>query len=117
MRRAGLILALALPLLAAKADPLAGRVAGTPVDCIDSGRIDGPTIVDARTILYRQSGKRIWRTGPLDDCPALRPMTTMIVDIYGSHVCRGDRFRVIEPQASIPSAFCRFGAFVPYDRP
>lgn len=116
-RRAVAAGALALVLGAGRDDPLAGRVAGTAVRCIDIARIQGPTIVDADTILYRQSGKRIWRTGPVGSCPPLRPLATMIVDVYGGQLCRNDRFRLVEPGLSIPSASCRFRDFTPYDEP
>ena len=109
--------ALALTLVAGRDDPLAGRIAGAPVHCIGIGLVQGPTILDATTILYRQSGKRVWRTGPVGPCPQLRPLSTIIVDIYGGQLCRNDRFRLIEPGLSIPSPSCRFTDFTPYDKP
>lgn len=118
MRGVGLVIALALPLAlgAAAKDPLAGRVAGKPVNCIDTSTVgNGPIIVDNKTILY-QRGSRTWKTSPIGACPALRPLTTLIMIRYGSQLCRNDRFRVLEPGVSIPSAFCRFDAFTPYDR-
>ena len=101
--RIAALAALALTLVAGRDDPLAGRIAGTPVRCIGIGLVQGPTILDATTILYRQSGKRVWRTGPVGPCPQLRPLSTIIVDIYGGQLCRNDRFRLIEPGLSIPS--------------
>lgn len=112
--------ALLLPfvLLAAKRDePLAGRVAGPPAQCIELSRVDGPTIIDTRTILYRQSGKRIWRAELSAACPSLEPFSTIIVDVYGNQLCHGDRFRVRSPNTSIPGGYCRFERFVPYDKP
>lgn len=97
-------------------DPLAGRVAGPPVDCIPLGQGVSPQIVDQQTILYRQSGRRIWRTGPIGACPALRPDVTLIVEPFSGELCRNDRFRVLEPGAFIASGSCRLGAFTPYDR-
>lgn len=115
MMRVPVLAALALALVAGKSDPLAGRVAGTPVRCIDIGRNDGPDIVDSQTILYRQSGKRIWKTGPVGECPSLRPVDTLIVDVYGGQICRNDRFRTISNGTSIPSPYCRFRDFTPYN--
>ena len=109
--------ALATTLMAGRSDPLDGRVAGAPVDCIDLSRINGPDIVDASTILYRQSAKRIWVTGPVGECPSLRPMDTLIVEVQGSRLRRNDLFRTVTPGLSIPSGVCRFRRFVPYDRP
>ena len=115
--RIGILAALALTLAAGKSDPLAGRVAGTPQECIPLPRFDGPQIVDARTILYRHTGRTIYRTGPVDGCPALRPLTTLVVEVYGGQLCHNDRFRVLEPGTTIPSASCRFDRFTPYEKP
>ncbi len=110
-------LALALPLLAAGSDPLADRIAGAPQRCIPLSATNGPSIVDARTILYTEgAGRRVWKTGPVGNCPSLEPLTTLIVDIYGGQLCRNDRFRVLTPGTSIPSAYCRFTEFTPYTR-
>jgi hypothetical protein len=116
MMRAAVLASVALALMAGKSDPLAGRIAGKPVQCIDIQRNDGPEIVDSQTILYRQSGKRIWKTGPIGECPSLRPLDTLIVDVYGGQLCRNDRFRTVSSGMSIPSPSCRFRDFTPYDK-
>ena len=102
-------------LVAADRDPLAGRAAGAPERCISLGVNDGPTVVDASTILYRQ-GARLYRTGPRGSCPALRPFNTLIVEVYGGQLCSGDRFRVLEPGSTIPSGACLFTDFTPYTK-
>ncbi len=110
-------IALALPLLAAKSDPLAGRIVGSPQNCISLSSTNGPSIIDKQTILYTEgAGRRVWKTGPIGACPSLEPLTTLIVDVYGGQLCRNDRFRVLTPGTSIPSAYCRFTAFTPYTR-
>ena len=96
---------------------LAGRTAGAPADCIELPRVEGPMIVDSRTILYRQSGKRIWRADVGETCTALREDMSLIVRPSNSRLCRNDLFQPIEPGARIPGATCRFGKFVPYDKP
>ncbi|WP_375429017.1 hypothetical protein [uncultured Sphingomonas sp.] len=112
-----LILAAGLS-VGAKRDPLAGRIAGEPRDCLSLSRNTSPAIVDERTILYRESGRRIWRTGPVSACPSLRPNTILIVEVFGAHqICRNDRFRTLLPSTTIPSGYCRFTQFTPYDRP
>lgn len=99
-------------------DPLAGRVAGEPVDCISLSQNISPQVVDQNTILYRESGRRLWRTGPRGACPALsRAPVTLIVEVYGGRLCRNDRFRVLEPGVTIPSGYCFFEPFTPYDLP
>jgi hypothetical protein len=108
---------LLLPAAAAKDDPLAGRIAGAPVQCIDPHLTQGPEIVDQHTILYRESGRRVWRAEPVGDCPDLTPDATLIVVQFGSRLCADDRFRARRPGDIIPGATCRFGPFTPYDKP
>lgn len=115
MIRAALLASLALPLLAAKSDPLAGRVAGKAERCIPLSATQGPQIIDDRTIAYRQSGRRLWVNHPIGPCYRLRQLNTIIIDVYSGQLCRNDRFRVLEIGSTIPGPFCRFGDFVPYD--
>ena len=110
--RAALLL---LALTATRDDPLAGRVAGPPVDCIDLDRVQGPEIVDARTILYHQNGRRIWRTAPEGNCPSMRPGDGLNVEVFAGQLCRHDRFRA-RSAGYVRTAVCRFGRFVPYDK-
>lgn len=111
-----ILAAIALALPAADSDPLQGYTPGPPQDCISLSLVDGPSIVDRNTILYRENGKRIWKTSPVGDCPSLAPLNTLIVDVYGGQLCRNDRFRVLTPGLSIPSAYCRFDRFTPYTK-
>lgn len=108
---------LLLALAAARDDPLAGRITGPPAECINLSTAQGPQIVDQHTILYRESGRRVWRTGPIGACPSLEPVSTLVVDVYGGQLCRNDRFRVLRSGETIPSAYCRFDTFTPYDKP
>ena len=98
-------------------DPLAGRVAGKAMDCVDQSQLGGPDVIDDRTILYRQSLRRIWRNDLSEACPGLRPNTTLIVEIYGSQLCRSDHFRTRDAGSIIPGPLCRLGKFTPYDLP
>ena len=107
----------AAPAAPREKDPLAGRIAGKAVDCVDQSQLGGPDIIDNRTILYRQSLRRIWRNDLEAACPSLRPMTTLIVEIYGSQLCSGDRFRTRDSGSIIPGPYCRLGKFTPYDLP
>jgi hypothetical protein len=117
IRKPWLVAALALPLVAAKSDPLAGRVAGAPQNCITLSQTNGPSVIDNHTILYTEgAGRRVWKTGTVGACPSLEPLTTLVVDVYGGQLCRNDRFRVLTPGTTIPSAYCRFTAFTPYTR-
>ncbi|WP_084253506.1 hypothetical protein [Sphingomonas pituitosa] len=98
------------------ADALGDRVPGKPQDCINPGMIDGPQIIDTRTLIYRQ-GARLYRNDLVAECPSLAPLTTVIVEMRGGQLCRNDQFRVLTPGTSIPSGYCRMGKFTPYTRP
>ena len=98
------------------ASALGDRVPGTPRDCISTTDADGPQIIDGHTILYKPVGRTVWRNELTSQCPSLRPYTTLIVEVHGAQICRNDRFRVIEPGSSIPSAYCMFGKFTPYTK-
>jgi hypothetical protein len=97
------------------ASTLGDRVPGKPQDCINPGFTDGPQIIDTRTLVYRQ-GARLYRNDLASECPSLAPLSTVIVEIRGSQLCRNDQFRVLTPGTSIPSAYCRLGQFTPYTR-
>ena len=116
IRQALMLATLALPLAAARSDPLAGFTPGPEQSCIDVQRVQGPEIVDEHTVLYRQTGGRIWKTGSVGRCPSLQPLSTLVVEIYGGQLCRNDRFRVLTPGTLIPSGYCRFKPFVPYTK-
>jgi hypothetical protein len=96
---------------------LAGRIAGKPVDCVDHARLNGPQIIDEKTLIYRENGRRVWRNDLIGTCPGLRPMDTLIVDVFGSQLCCNDHFRAVSPGERIPGAICRLGMFTPYDKP
>jgi hypothetical protein len=95
------------------AEALDGRTAGKPQDCISQNGINGPQIIDARTILYRD-GKRIWRNDLQADCLALDPDDIMVVELHGSQICKNDLFRPVDRGSRIPGPYCRFGQFTPY---
>ncbi|RJF94239.1 hypothetical protein D3876_04500 [Sphingomonas cavernae] len=98
------------------AKALKGRVAGEPVNCVSASTIGGPQIIDSRTILYRQ-GARVWRNDLADNCPFLRQDRILVVELYGSNLCRNDMFSVIDRGGlSIPIGKCRFGQFTPYTK-
>lgn len=96
------------------ADALKGRTAGTPQRCINASNLDAPRII-GETLVYRQGG-RLWTTRAEDGCPSLAGDPLLIVEVYGSNLCRNDRFRTVPRGASIPGPYCRFGDFVPHTR-
>lgn len=98
------------------ASALGDRAPGTPRDCIPTSDSEGPQIIDDHTLLYKPVGRTLWRNDLASACPGLRPYTTLIVEVHGGQLCRNDRFRVLDPGSSIPSAYCLFGKFTPYEK-
>ncbi len=95
---------------------LADRVAGESVSCISPTSSSGAlTIVDSRTLVYRE-GRTLWVNRLRDQCPGLRPLDTLIVEVQGSRYCRDDRFRSLQSGSSIPGPTCLLGDFTPYRR-
>lgn len=92
---------------------LEGRVAGKPQDCISATGADGPQIIDQRTVLYRQ-GRNVWRNDLPDSCPGLDDDDLLVIELWGSQICRNDRFRVHDRVSTIPGPSCRLGSFTPY---
>lgn len=95
---------------------LAGRSAGTPIDCIDRTSLSGPEIIDSTTLIYR-SGSHVWRNTLEGSCPALRQSSILIIEAHGSQMCRNDLFRATEQGSSVPGPICRLGKFTPYEKP
>lgn len=95
------------------AEALKGRVAGTPQNCISQAGINGPQIIDARTVLYRD-GPRIWRNELASDCPSLDQDSILVLELHGSQICKNDLLRPIDRGSRIPGPYCRFGQFTPY---
>lgn len=98
------------------ADALAGHTPGAPQDCMPIDRTNGPQIIGGGVVLYRESGRRIWLARTEGECPWLRRDGVMVTEMFGSELCRTDRFRVVDRGSSIPSGHCRFGSFTPYER-
>ena len=98
---------------AALSRQLAGRVAGPPQTCVPTVSNGNLTAMDATTLVY-QSGTKLYVNYPSAPCPALAPLSTLIVDAQPGHYCRGDRVRGIEYGGGIPGPVCLLGDWVPY---
>jgi hypothetical protein len=113
---AGLILA--TPAIAAKSPEgrlekaLAGKTAGTPVDCIRPDLSARPEIYSGIGILYRDA-RTTYLARMEGACPALRDDRTIIVRGDGQKLCRHDPVRIVEPTGA-DFGFCTFSGFTPY---
>jgi hypothetical protein len=98
------------------ADALDGYSPGVAQDCMPIDRTNGPQMIGGGVVLYRESGRRIWLARTEGECPWLRRDGVMVTEVFGTQLCRTDRFRVVDRGSSIPSGHCRFGSFTPYER-
>ena len=114
------MVAAAAPAATHDRDPLRvfdGRVAGAPVSCLSGDQAGELQPLDQRTLIYRQSARRIWRNDLPDACPGLNDDAILVIERYGTGPCKGDTFYTIARSGGIPGPVCRLGSFVPYDKP
>jgi len=95
---------------------LASRVAGTPQTCVPTVSSGTLTAIDSSTLAYH-SGSTIYLNHPAAPCPAIAPLSTLIVDAAPGHYCRGDRVRGVEFGGGIPGPVCVLGDWVAYRKP
>ncbi|WP_294395521.1 hypothetical protein [uncultured Sphingomonas sp.] len=99
----------------ALAKELAGRVAGSPVRCLDLQRIQGTEIFEGTAIVYRTGRNVIYVNRTLgarllhfDDIP--------VTNVFGSQVCRLDQVRLLDRSTRFQRGFAVLGEFVPYTK-
>jgi hypothetical protein len=98
------------------AQTLAGRVAGPPQSCVSTQSVSSLRAIDSATLGYG-SGSTTYVNRLGGDCPGLRELSTIIVEVYGAQYCRGDHFRAVELTGGIPGPVCVLGDWVPYRKP
>ena len=101
---------------AAPRDPFAGRVAVATTRCVGDFGDQGLVILDDRTLLYRPTGKTLYRNTLEASCPGLEPDDLLVIERFGSQYCEHDRFRAVHRGSTIPGPFCRLGPFTAYER-
>ncbi len=96
---------------------LAGRVAGTPVDCVsDLGSVNFTRVSD-NIMLYQSTGRTVYQNTLQYTCNGLsRDSDILVFDKFGSNYCKGDLVRLVDRTSGIAGGTCRLGAFVPYKR-
>jgi hypothetical protein len=98
------------------AKALEGYTPGRTLNCIDPSFAGAPQMV-GDSLLYRPVGGTIYRNVVQPNCPAFRGDQIVVAELYGSQVCRNDRFRLVQRGGgNIPSPYCRFGSFVEYKK-
>lgn len=95
---------------------LAGRVAGPPERCVTAYSNDAlrPADNSGGYVLLYGSGRTIYRND-LGGC-RFGSNDVLVVERFGSNLCRGDIIRSVDRVSHIPGPTCVLGAFTPYSR-
>ena len=96
---------------------LGDRTAGTPQRCISTRQARNMSRIDADTILFRESGRRIWRTEMSGNCGGIGSGRALVTSRSSGQFCRGDSAGVVDVRTRMMVGSCTFGEFVPYTRP
>lgn len=100
---------------AALAKLLAGRTAGTPVDCIAVTSTTSTEIVDRQALVYRVGG-RLYVNVPRSGADRLDDDTILVTRLTGSQLCRSDRIDLVDRVTRAPRGFALLDRFVPYTK-
>lgn len=98
---------------------LGGKVAGEPVRCLPAGASNLQTVrVSDDILLYRQSGRVVYRNDLRNGCPGLsRDTDIMVFRNIGGSTCAGDIFTLVDRVSGIQGGACVLGEFTPYRSP
>ena len=95
---------------------LDGKVAQRPVDCLPSFPTSDMTVIDNRTILFRE-GRTVYRNDLNGGtCSGLGFGNTLVTKQHG-RLCRGDFAQVVNLSTGTTVGSCVIGEFVPYSAP
>ncbi len=94
---------------------LDGKVAGAPVNCISDFNADNMIRISDDIVLYRVSGRLVYKNTLRSSCPGLaRDSDIVVTEQFGGQKCRGDLVRLVDRTSGIPGPVCSLGEFVPY---
>lgn len=94
---------------------LDGKVAGKPVNCINDFNAYNTIRVSDDILLYRVSGRLVYKNNLRSSCHGLARDNDIIVsEQFGGQKCRGDIIRLVDRTSGMPGGFCSLGDFVPY---
>ena len=92
---------------------LAAKPIGPARNCVPVSASEDLAVMPDGTLGVR-TGKTLWINDTGKACKNISAMSTLIVERYGSQLCRGDHVRAVEFSGGIPGPVCILGDFVPY---
>ena len=95
---------------------LAGKVQSESRSCLPAFSRNDMRVIDDRTILFRESANRVWRTEAIGGCSPLgRPGYAMVTRTYGgSGLCRGEIVQILDTSLGSIVGSCSLGDFTLY---
>lgn len=95
---------------------LAGKTPGEPQHCILLREVDGTSIIDNDTILYRVNRSTVYRNEIPGGCPGLQRDRSIVTrQLSDLRLCEGESFQVIDAQTGVDYGLCALGEFTPYE--
>jgi hypothetical protein len=96
---------------------IAGKVAGAPMQCLQSRDMNDMTVIDESTVAYGR-GSRVYISHMQGPCNGLGGTAAMVTRSFGAaESCRGDIVQMVEPTTHTEVGSCIFGEFTPYTLP
>ena len=97
---------------------LAGKIAGKPIDCLQSHSSANMQVIDDNVILFND-GRRTYVQAPRGGCSPLGSghYTLVTKSFGGMGLCRGDIAQVVDLQSGMTVGSCSLDAFIPYEKP
>lgn len=96
---------------------LAGKVAGEKVSCVNRQPQSNLTAISGNVLLYRVSGRLVYRNDLIGSCTGLARGDTLIIKTWGSQYCRGDMATSADLTSGMVTGSCALGDFTPYRSP
>lgn len=92
---------------------LEGKVAGEPQSCISLTQRADLQVISDDLLLYK-AGRTVYVNRVMGSCNGLSFGRTLVTNVWGSQICRGDIARVADLSAGMLTGSCALGDFVPY---
>lgn len=99
------------------AQMVAGRTAGSPVDCLRLNDIRSSRIINRTAIVYEGQNGTLYVNRPSSGAAFLRDGLTLVTDTHTDQLCGIDTVQLMDMSARMPSGSVGLGQFVPYPRP
>jgi hypothetical protein len=97
------------------AKALEGRMAGTPVDCIQLRDIRSSRIIEGTAILY-DTGSTLYLNRPDSGASWLDDNDVLVTDTHSSQLCSIDVVCLFDNASRTPDGSAGLGKFVPYTK-